>query len=299
MGDAAHPGRLVRLADGRHINFRCAGPSAGPTVLLEGGFGASSTGWYKVAPLVARTHRVCAYDRAGYGFSDPGPMPRDGAAVARDLDEALKVAAIHGPFVMVGHSAGALYVRLFSNLRPREVVGMVLVDPSVEHQDARFAAVFGKGAGGVSPLRTRAAKCLAGAQRGALPSTDPTLIACGPKPGASPAEIAQARNPATWLTQISELDTLWTSTSDQVDVGRQSYGAMPLIVLTAGDSYASLPPAPRAAVRSVWASLHQEIAARSTRGSAQLVSGSSHMMIFDRPDAIVTAINSVIAAARR
>ena len=299
MGDAAHPARLIRLSDGRRINLRCAGPNRGPTVLLEGGFAAPSTGWYKVAPLLDRTHRVCAYDRAGYGFSDPGPMPRDGAAVVRDLDETLKIAKIAGPFVMVGHSAGGLYVRIFADERPGDVVGMVLVDPSVEHQDARFAAVFGKGAVGVSPLRTRAVLCLAAAKKGALPSHDSALVACGPKPGVSPAEAAQARNPANWLTEISELDTLWTSTSDEIDAGRQTYGAMPLVVLTADGSYARAPPAARADLASVWAELHRQVAVRSTRGSAQLVKGSSHMMIFDRPDAIAAAVNEVISAAGR
>ena len=85
---------------------------------------------------------------------------------------------------------------------------------------------------------------------------------------------------------------------DEIDAGRQNYGAMPLIVLTADGSYSKAPPAARAALDSVWAGLHRQVAARSTRGSAQLVAGSSHMMIFDRPDAIAAAINEVIAAAR-
>jgi pimeloyl-ACP methyl ester carboxylesterase len=298
MSDTSRPAHLIRLADGRRINLRCAGPNKGPTVLLEGGFGAPSTAWYKVAPLIDQRHRVCAYDRAGYGFSDQGPMPRDGAAVVRDLNETLKIAGIAAPFVVVGHSAGALYVRLFADSRPRDVVGMVLVDPSVEHQDARFAAVFGKGLGGISPLRARAAACLAAANKGALPSVDPALVACGPRPGANPAEAAQARSPGTWQTQVSELDTLFTLTSDEVDAGRQGYGDMPLIVLTADGSYARAPAAARAALDGVWSQLHAEISARSTRGSAQRVAHSSHMMIFDRPDAIAAAVEEVIAAAR-
>jgi len=178
-------------------------------------------------------------------------------------------------------------------------VGMVLVEPSVEYQDRRFAAAFGPKAQSLAPLKARTERCLAAARQGALPSPDPTLAACGPKPTASAAEIAQARNPATWLTQISELDNLWTRTSDEVAEGRASYGAMPLVVLTADGTYASAPPRAREAVSALWASLHQEIASRSSRGSARMVEHSSHMMIFDRPDAIVTAIDDVIAAARK
>src|SRR5438105_2292686 len=106
------PGMQVKLPDGRAINFRCMGRGS-PTVIFESGFGASSRAWTEVQALVAPTNKACAYDRAGYGFSDPGPLPRDGAAVARDLDQALRAARLSGPYVIVGHSAGALYALLF------------------------------------------------------------------------------------------------------------------------------------------------------------------------------------------
>jgi pimeloyl-ACP methyl ester carboxylesterase len=299
----AHPGRLVRLPDGRRLNFRCAGRGA-PTVLFEGGFAATSLAWYKVQPRVARTHRTCSYDRAGYGFSDPGPFPRDGAAVAKDLDDGLRAARINGPFVLVGHSAGALYLRLFADRRPRDVVGMVLADPSVEHQDQRFAAVFGPGAGGLEALRTRASACLAAAKAGALPSKDAALARCTPRPqpkqppSVSAARMAEAVRPSTWSTQLSELDSLWGATSNEVAAGRAPGDAMPLIVLTADGTYAGVPAADRATLDGLWRSLHQEIAHRSSRGVERLVTGSSHMMMLDQPDAIVTAIAEVIAETK-
>src|SRR5262252_5295546 len=155
--------RTVQLPDGRRMFLHCEGSGA-PTVILDAGAMASSAAWGKVLPEVAKTTRVCAYDRAGYGRSDPGPLPRDGRAVAEDLDQLLRAAGIDGPFVLAGHSAGALYVRMFSDLRPSDVAGMVLIDPSVERQDRRFAAAFGPGAGGMEPLRARAAKCLQAAE---------------------------------------------------------------------------------------------------------------------------------------
>jgi len=142
-----HPARLVKLPDGRRINLRCAGHGS-PTVVFDGGYLANSGAWFKVQPQVATLTRACSYDRAGSGFSDPGPLPRDGQAVARDLDQTLRAAGVGGPYILVGHSAGALYARLFADLRPKDVVGMVLVDPTVEHQDQRFDALFGRGAGG-------------------------------------------------------------------------------------------------------------------------------------------------------
>ena len=298
---AATAGRLVKLPDGRRLNFRCSGTGA-PTVVLEGGFAATSLAWTKVQALIAPTNRICAYDRAGYGFSDPGPMPRDGAAVARDLDDGLRAARIDGPLIIVGHSAGGLYARLFADRRPRDVVGMVLVDPSIEYQDRRLAAVFGPGTGSVAGLRDRAARCLAAATDKKLPSADPALAKCVPadRPSASVAANAarrvEALRPATWATQVSELDALWTGTSDAVAAGRPSYGAMPLIVLTAGDTYAATREGARAQVEQVWIGFHSEIAARSTRGSHRTILGASHLMMIDRPDAVAAAIAEVSAA---
>ncbi len=300
---AASPGNLVRLPDGRRINLRCSGDGA-PTVLLEPGFAATSLAWGKVQPLVARTNRVCAYDRAGYGFSDPGPMPRDGAAVARDLDRALKAARIEGPFIVVGHSAGGLYARLFSNRRPHDVVGMVLAETSVEHQDRRFAGLLGPNASSLEGMRARALRCQRAAEQRLLPSDDPALVACMPKAraGQSPvvaaARRAEALRSSTWRTQVSELDSLWSRTSLAVSRGRQSYDAMPLVVLTGADAFAEVPEPPREAIRALWADLHREIAARSSRGTARFVSGAGHMIILDRPDAVAAAVGEVSAAWR-
>ncbi len=166
--------QLVRLPERRALAFRCTG-NGSPTVILEGGWGATSLGWNRVQRLVAQTNRVCSYDRAGMGLSDPGPLPRDGAAIARDLDMGLRAAKIAGPYVVVGHSAGGLYVRLFADRRPGDVVGMVLVDPSVEYQDRRLSAVFGPGSGSTAALRDRSAACLAAAAAHELPSLAPRL----------------------------------------------------------------------------------------------------------------------------
>lgn len=277
----ADDGRLVKLRDGRRIFLSCAGKGS-PTVILESGYLGTSGAWFKVKPKLAAMTRVCAWDRPGLGKSDAGPEPRDGKAIAADLDATLKAARIAGPFVLVGHSAGALYLRLFSNLRPRDIAGMVLVDPTVEHQDSRFDAVFGPGAGSNAGIKARAVACLAAAEQHKLPSTDKALAACG------------ANDVRTWRTAISEIDNLLTATAAQVDAGRRSYGALPLIVLSADGTYAGMPERARTAALGVSRGLHREVAARSSRGEERLVTGSSHMMIFDRPDAIVDAVQEVL-----
>ena len=276
----------VRLPDGRGLAFRCTGHGT-PTAILEGGWAANSLAWSRVQPLVAATTRVCSYDRAGMGLSDAGPEPRDGAAIARELDDGLRAAGIAPPFVVVGHSAGGLYVRAFADRRPRDVVGMVLVDPSVEYQDKRLSAMFGPGAGSVAALRDRSAACLAAARAHALPSLEPKLAKCDP---AIPV--------ATWQAEVAELDSLWGATSDEIANGRASYGAMPLIVLTAGETNAALPEGARRAADRVWAGLHDEIAARSTVGIRRTVTGSGHLIPKDRPDAVAAAIIDVVAVIR-
>ncbi len=296
-------GRLVKLPDGRRLYLHCTGHGS-PTVLFESGYRGSSGAWADIQSAVARTTRACAYDRAGYGRSDPGPSPRDGTAVARDLDAGLRAARIAGPYVMVGHSAGGLYVRLFSDMRPRDVAGMVLVDTSVEHQDRRFAAAFGPGAGSTGPLRTRAQSCYEASQSGLLPSTAPELAPCTPHTTPERTDpawkqtVSEDSQPSYWLTALSELDTLWTSTSDEIDHGRTSYGSTPLIVLTADGTYADDPPAVRDAAEALWRRLHQEVAARSSRGQERLVAGSSHNMMRDQPGAVIGAIKDVVADAR-
>ena len=301
--DGAKPGQLVRLPDGRRINLRCLGAGS-PTVLLEGGYAATSMAWSSVEPRVAKLTRVCAYDRAGAGFSDPGPLPRDGTAIALDLDQALRAARIPGPFVVVGHSAGGLYVRLFARRRRGEVVGMVLVDPSIEHQDRRLSAIFGPGAGSLEALKARANTCLDASRRGALPSLSPELTPCAPPPRTGePAalaaeETAENTRATTWRTRLSELDALWGATSDELDRGDSSLDAMPLIVLTAGGSYADAPAAAKERLAAAWAGFHRQLAGLSSRGSAQLVPESSHLIMRDRPDVVVDAIVEVIAADR-
>lgn len=125
------PGQLVDVG-GYKLHINCIGQGS-PTVILESGLANPSSIWGWVQPEVAHATRVCAYDRAGVGWSDPGPEPRDGQQIARELHTLLGKANVPEPYVLVGHSAGGLYVRVYAAQYPRDVVGMVLVD--VEHPD--------------------------------------------------------------------------------------------------------------------------------------------------------------------
>ena len=123
----AMPGHLVDVG-GRRLYLHCTG-SGSPTVVLVSGLAETSIYWEGwIAPAVAQNTTVCAYDRAGQGWSDPPASPQDGVAVATDLHTLLDHAQIPGPYVLVGHSTGGAYIRVFAARYPDQVAGMVLLD---------------------------------------------------------------------------------------------------------------------------------------------------------------------------
>ena len=285
---AARQDLTARLPDGRRLHFACSGEGS-PTVLMESGFGATADAWFKVQPALAQQTRACSYDRAGYGASDPGPAPRDGAAIARDLDQGLRAARITGPFILVGHSAGGLYVQIFAGLRPEEVSGMVLVDPSVAYQDQRFAD-FGPGAGSIAPLRSRASTCVAYLEGTLKLEEAADRDRCSQAPPHGPGAVAPI---AFWRTEVAELDALWGLTSDETPSGAGTLGALPLVVLTAGGGGGAPNP-----FEARWTVLHRELAARSTIGVERGVVGATHLMMIDHPEAVIFAVQEVIAASK-
>ena len=139
----AKPQRLVELRDGRKIHLFCLGKGS-PTVILTTGGGDWAASWSKVQAPIALKTRVCAWDRAGFGFSDPSSAPQDISHTTTDLEEAFKRAKIDGPYVLVGYSMGGYETLLFADRHPRQVLGMVLIDPSVPDQDRRARLVAPK-----------------------------------------------------------------------------------------------------------------------------------------------------------
>lgn len=252
------PQQRVALPDGRHINLYCTG-TGGPTVVLEAGFGGTSWAWSTAQPLIARSHRVCSYDRAGMGFSDPGPLPRDARAIIADLAATLKAARVAPPYLLVGHSAGAMTMRLYADAHPGDVAGLVLVDPSIEGQfDEQGAAVDARVA--------QYERCAAAATAQALPSADAGLARCTP---------AMAAYSLAWVCQYAGVN------ADLLNEGRQSYGDLPLVVLTAGVSATADPR---------WEARHAALAARSSRGVQHTIAGASHNLMRDAPAAVAAAV---------
>ena len=112
----AMPGRSYDVG-GHRLHLACTG-SGGPTVVLQSGLGEMSANWARIAPAVSRTTRVCAYDRAGQGWSEDAPRLQDGAEAAADLHTLLRRAGESGPYVLVGHSIGGDYAMTYAAPTP-------------------------------------------------------------------------------------------------------------------------------------------------------------------------------------
>lgn len=309
----ATPARLVALPGGRSLNLDCRG-SGSPTILLFAGLTGWSEAWVKVHDRLAAHRRVCAFDPAGFGFSGPSPQPQDAAHIVDDLARVLDIAKIAGPFIVVGHSAGGLQALTFVDRHKREVAGMVLVDPSYPGQFAEYERV--------APNMSRFFHSLDEKQKAAFARCADAL-ATGPlapsAPDAQPcfdfraeyseklrAALAAVETASRMHTKIAQIDGITVGSAATVDPIR-SYGAMPLIVLTRGQlgpPPGGPPPGMPAeeategpALDRAWIAAHEALAKLSTRGEHRSVAGAGHMVQFDRPDAVVIAVEDVTRAA--
>jgi pimeloyl-ACP methyl ester carboxylesterase len=298
----AEPGMRVEIAGGRHLNLRCEGKGGdAPTIILEAGSNADSTTWFRVQPLLAARTQVCAYDRAGYGFSDEGPQPRSLDADVADLQALLHAAGLRMPVMLVGHSLGSNIVRHYADLHPGDVTGLVLVDPP-EQDLAAFMPAAWK-ADDIAMIAQRDQfldQCEQAASAGKLAVPAPELQGClrAPPPWmnerVAAAVAAYKQRPAYWRTLRSELAENAVVFSAAVSP-KESHGAMPIIVLAASDTYADAPDDMRKPMEAARKSTHDAIAASSRRGRVQAVADSSHDMQLDQPQAIANAVEALLA----
>ena len=304
----ATPQTRVRIGRRRRLNLLVMG-DGGPTVILASGLIGTTLDWARVQPALAAKVRAVAFDKAGLGFSDPGPLPRTASAIVTDLRAALSAADIAPPYVLVGHSAGGPQMRLFAFHHPEEVVGMVMVDSASEHQDRRMDTARGVRFNALARLRllrdyTRLTRL---ARDGALsPGSPDHARAVG---GLSPervtpavwaAWVAQHTSPAYWRAVRSESAASVGASADEVTAARRPLGDIPLIALTAGRSAARRPdetPAQAAARFAEWVAMHDEIAALSSRGERRTVD-AGHAIQMERPDLVIGAIEAVLDRAR-
>jgi pimeloyl-ACP methyl ester carboxylesterase len=267
------PGQLVDVGDHRlHIN--CIGTGS-PTVVIVSGLGDWSTSWGVVQPEVAKTTRVCSYDRAGFGWSESSSLPSDAAQFAKELHTLLQNANVAGPYVLVGHSLGGLIVRIFAHDYASEVAGVVLVDSmnpkQVTESLSNRLALF-------SSLEAGLARVGVGR----------LLLKLGILPSVLPGEEAYYPlfvRPQSFQTTANEYRELPTSGAEAAAV--KSFNDLPLIVLTA-----KLNDNPG------WPEWQTELLQLSSNSQQLFAENSGHVIQDDEPEAAIDAILKMVELVR-
>jgi pimeloyl-ACP methyl ester carboxylesterase len=286
-GDARRypaPGQLVDVG-GYRLHIQCVGTGS-PTVVLDAGLSGSSLDWSLVQPSLGRSTRVCAYDRAGMGWSDPGPQPRTPRQIADELHTLLTKAGIPGPYVLVGHSLAGKNVRLFALTHPDQVAGMVLVDARSEYVDANTSPAevqTFQWESAVQAILYRVARSV-GLVR---------LIGASFWGGeAMPREMRTEGMLLTTSRRAVEAQTaegLERAADDALLQAAPSLGERPLVVLASEQNMTGTP---------YWAEGQRRQAALSTNGRLIVPAGSVHYIHWEQPALVIDAVRQVIEDVR-
>jgi pimeloyl-ACP methyl ester carboxylesterase len=298
------PGTLVP-ADGTRLNLYCMG-SGSPAVVFDSGWEDWAPVWTIVQPEVAKWTRACSYDRAGAGFSDPGPLPRTSVRIADELRSALHNGGIEGPYILVGHAFGGDNVRTFAARHPGEVAGLVLVEADVTSspEERRGQARL------IASLRECRDAIAAGKPLPALPGRPARTCAqqffrglpeamWSPELNAKLLELAQTKL-AMYDAYISEMEQM---PQDETYLEKHSrpLGSLPIRVLSTGNHgiHALDQAHPLNAEQQKY---EQEVAreqagwlALSSNAKQLFTDKSSEYIPFDQPNFVVDAIHEVFA----
>jgi pimeloyl-ACP methyl ester carboxylesterase len=280
------PGRLVDV-DEHRMHIFCQGRGS-PTVIVEQGVGAQSLGWAPLNERMSALTTVCAYDRAGMGYSDPVPHATPAVEVARNLQALLRNAAITDDLVFVAWSAGGMYAREYYRQFPERVKGMVLVDSSHEQQIQRLGD---PDTGYSNPLRVDRYLAPLGWLR--VTGQVRERFAESPLPPAIRDRLI-AVNLKSHMprTMVAEGDGFRAD----LMAGRTppKLGDLPLIVLSEGK-----PDIPFMQERiRTWFELQDELAHLSTKGKHIVATQSAHAIHRTEPDLIFDSLEQVVRAVR-
>ncbi len=270
---------------GRHLRLVCEGPrSDRPVIWMEAGAFSGAADFAALQQkLSARGLRSCAYDRAGMGYSDPGPAPRDGDAIVKDLSVLIAASGERGPFILMGHSMAGLYLRQFAVQNPEKVAGLVLLDAvTPEMIGLPGAQVF------VDRMTSLARL---GSIAGSLGLTKPFYL-MGDRVGLPPEGRAEKRrgfvNGRQSRTAFAEVQN-WQAAGEQALMAGTFSPDWPIAVITAG------PPSPQ---MDVWNEVRHAPARESRAGFIDNVDAASHTTLLGVTygDRVVTAVEKVLAA---
>jgi pimeloyl-ACP methyl ester carboxylesterase len=299
--DFPPPGRLIDIGGHRlHLHVTGAGS---PAVVFESGGASWSLDWTLVQAGVSRFTRACAYDRAGFGWSDPGPRPRTSARIAAELHTLLAAAGIEPPYVLVGASFGGHIVRLFASAYPDEVAGIILLDARHEALDARMPPAWkklqqnGRGMYQVLLLASRLGllKLLG---KGMGEKAAPPILAKLP-PELRPVYLEMGFHSNFLRSNLDELAAV--AESDRQAADSVLPAALPLTVIRHGlpDLFAAMPAGEAQQAEAVWQELQAGLARLSSRGRLLVAEGSGHAIQVDAPDLVVGTVRQMVTDQKR
>ena len=271
--DYKPPGKFVLMFQSFRMYFHCEG-EGNQTVIIEPGIGDSSANWLPVLDKVANHTRVCIYDRAGNGFSDPGPGPRSTSQITLELYALLKKARIKGPYIIVGHSFGGYVAQYFASQFPAETAGLVLVDSSHPDQVERLSDLDEiEDAPGISV--------------GGYRFEDESLLT----PAQKLWKHLNAQRKSVW-TQMDELGSFSDSADEVKKIFRQ-LPPMPVAVLSRGISQLPVIPGKKS-LEVDWHDMQKDLMRLSAQSWQVIVRDSGHSIHQDAPDAVVEQILKVV-----
>jgi pimeloyl-ACP methyl ester carboxylesterase len=281
---------------GYDLNIDCTGRGS-PTVVLVSGLGVPASGWRLVQPGIASFTRVCSYDRAGYGWSDLGPMPRTLSQLAKELHALLENAGEKPPYILVGHSFGKGSVLVYNKLYPDEVAGTVLAEggPNSLKLPASILAPAEADLRRRQRDRTYASVLYFFGISRFLARKD---IEGAGEPTADEEWSYHAIQPKFIRATTSEVEEQFAGDGETELADAPTLGDKPLVVLIAGKGMWGLPLTSQDWVdlRKNWVDGQIELAQHfSTKGKWHIVSDSTHAIPDERPDAIVDAVREVYA----
>lgn len=304
------PGRLVDVG-GYRLHIYCLGRGS-PTVVMDAGIGETSLVWRGVQPAVAARTRACSYDRAGLGWSDPGPLPRTSGREIRELRRLLANAGEIGPYVLAGHSFGGWNALLYARQYRRDIAGLVLIDAAPLDEDGRFPLAE---RAQEAAQRTDAQRCLAGETHLAAAERAVGLNRLGEALNPAPAPPLLDEYPPAIRSQVRFVTNRWlengaplcgAGAAEIVALGesateghaRGALGTMPLVVITRGLPETWAPPIPVHQTEQAWQAMQRELVALSATGRQVIARRSRHHIQFNQPGIVVAAILHVVEDVR-
>lgn len=274
----------TKVSVGSHrLYVRCQGEER-PTIIIDTGLGDVSLEWNHIQKAVAPHARICLYDRAGYGHSDAGPLPRTSSHIVEELHQMLINAAIEGPYILVGHSFGGYTMQLFASRYRELTAGVILVDSSHRDQYARFLA---------PPINVKTAppnKEKLGIVRFAPPPIHPNL------PAEIRDEVRQAMLDAKMRYATAYEFYNFRKSADEVKASKP-FPAVPLLVLTRGKRV--YPEGHHGdLMEALWMELQSELSALSPYSGHVVAHDSGHFIHLDQPQLVIDSISFLVDVIR-